>query len=124
MREQSKLRNLRRETCVLMPISLIASTPTYGTIRTTQFSIVSSDLFQVKPYPRLDPCTSSAKEVSNELHNLVLEDESTMDVFLRRGEINMASQLALSVLKAIKVAQADCREALNQLQGLRMLVRT
>lgn len=111
-----------RETCVSVPISLITSTLSYRTIRTIQFNIVSSDLFQVKPYSGLDPCTSPAKEVSNELQNLVLGDESTMDVFLRRGEINMASLLALSVLKAIKVAQAVCREALNQ--GLKMSVRT
>lgn len=102
-------------------VNFIAPTPTYGNIGTTQFNIVSCGIFQVKPYSRLDPCTSPAKEISNELQNLVLGDESTLDVFLRRGEVNKASQLALSVLKAINVAQADCGEALNQ--GLKMLVR-
>lgn len=86
-----------------------------------QIYIVSSDLLQVKPYSKLDPCTSPAEEVYNELQHLVLGDDSKLDVFLRRGEINKASQLALSVLKAIHGEESDCAEALNQ--GLKILVR-
>ena len=77
-------------------------------------NIVSCDFFQVKPSSTFDPCISSAEAISNELQNVVLGDDSKLVVFLRKGEIGKAAQVALSVLKAFNNEDSDCGQALGQ----------
>lgn len=50
----------------------------------------------------------------------MLGNDSKLDVFLRKGEINKAAQLAISVLKAVNNEKSDCGQALGQ--GLKTLV--
>ena len=44
----------------------------------------------------------------------MLGDDSKLDVFLRKGEINKAAQLAMSVLKAVNNEKSVCGQALSQ----------
>ncbi|XP_078351506.1 polycystin family receptor for egg jelly-like isoform X2 [Oculina patagonica] len=71
-------------------------------------------LVKVKPSPKFDPCISTAEGISNELQNFVLGDDSKLDVYLRKGEINKAAQLAISVLKAVNNGKSGCGQVLSQ----------
>ncbi|XP_078351521.1 polycystin family receptor for egg jelly-like isoform X1 [Oculina patagonica] len=77
-------------------------------------AVVETLLVKVKPSPKFDSCISSAEVILNELQALVLGNDSKLDVFLRKGEINKAAQLAISVLKAVNYEKSDCGQALNQ----------
>ncbi|XP_078363993.1 polycystin family receptor for egg jelly-like [Oculina patagonica] len=83
-------------------------------------AVVETLLVKVKPSPKFDPCISSAEVILNELQTLVLGNDSKLDVFLRKGEINKAAQLAISVLKAVNYENSDCGQALNQ--GVKTLI--
>jgi len=68
----------------------------------------------VKPSSELDPCLSSKEKVTKRLKSLVLGEGNRLNELLRRGYINEAAQLAMTVLKTAN-AKTDCGETLNQL---------
>ncbi len=51
----------------------------------------------------------------------MLGDDSKLDVYLRKGEINKAAQLAISVLKAVNNGKSGCGQVLSQ--DVKSLVR-
>ena len=66
----------------------------------------------MKPSSKFDPCVTPVEEVGNQLKSKVVGEGNDLDVLLRKGEINQASTLALSVLKAAN-EKSDCGQELS-----------
>lgn len=67
---------------------------------------------QVKKSSKLDPCLTPPEEVGNHLKRRVTGEGNELDGFLKKGEVNNAATLAMTVMKAAN-AGSDCGSGLS-----------